>query len=393
MGEVDPPPRKCLYSLMADGPFIAVGGGLAGAAFALELARNGEDVLVLESTAQPKHKVCGEFLSAEVQTLLDYLGLDLKAMGATSVGRFRLAAGNRCAEAPLPFRGAGLSRFRLDQSLLQAAEAAGAEVRRGIAVSSIEPTAGGVTVKTGSRVFRASGAALATGKHNLRAFPRRPSGMVGFKLQLRLQPEALRTLHDVVQILMFDGGYIGACIIEDELVTLCWVMRPALVQRIGPAWHSQAAYFSVQSEMLGDLLAGARPEWDKPIAIAGIPYGYLRRQPIASNIFPLGDQLAVIPSFTGDGMAIAVFSGIAAARAVLAGDSAATFQRRMIRRLRGQFHWAGAVNLLFESTMMHTVSVMGAALLPGAITWIANSTRISGFEEVMAAQGPGRRLL
>jgi flavin-dependent dehydrogenase len=374
-------------------PFIAVGGGLAGAAFALELARHGEDVLVLESTPAPKHKVCGEFLSAEVQTLLNYLGLDLKALGATSVSTFRLVAGHRTAEAPLPFRGAGLSRFRLDQSLLQAAEAAGAEVRRGVTVSTIAPAGAGLTLKAGGHVLRARGAALATGKHSLRAFPRQPSGMVGFKLQFRLRPEALRALHEVVQIAMFDGGYIGACIVEDELVTLCWVMRPALVRRIGAAWSSQAAYFSAQSERLGDLLADARPEWDKPVAIARIPYGYLRREPIAPTIFPVGDQLAVIPSFTGDGMAIALYSGIAAAHAVLAADSAALFQQRMIKRLRGQLHWAGAVNLLFESRMLHKVSVMGAAALPGAVTWIAKSTRISGFDDVIAAAPEGKAIL
>jgi flavin-dependent dehydrogenase len=57
--------------------------------------------------------------------------------------------------------------------------------------------------------------------------------------------------------------------------------------------------------------------------LAAIPYGYLRRQSIAPNLCPLGDQLAVIPSFTGDGIAIALYSGVAAARAFLAGQQAA----------------------------------------------------------------------
>lgn len=381
-----------MYSSMTC-PFITVGGGLAGTAFALELVRNGADVLVLESSAVPKHKVCGEFLSAEVQTLLDYLGLDLKPLGATSAGTFRLVAGNRKAEVPLPFRGAGLSRFCLDHSLLQAAEAAGAEVKRGVTVSSIEPTSSGLLVKAGRHVLRATAGALATGKHNLRPFQRRQGEMVGFKLLLRLRPEASRALEDVVQIAMFDGGYIGASIIEEGLASLCWVMRPALLRRIGASWPSQATYFSSQSEILGDLLTGARPEWDKPIAIAGIPYGYLRRQPIASSIFPLGDQLAVIPSFTGDGMAIALFSGIAAAQAILAGDGAIAFQQRMLKRLKRQFQLASAANLLFESKMMHGLSVMTAALLPGAVAWIAKSTRIGDFEDVMLSRVSGRRVL
>ncbi len=364
-------------------PFIAVGGGLAGGAFALELARNGADVLVLESTAVPKHKVCGEFLSAEAQALLAYLGLDLKSLGATSAGTFRLVAGNRKAEVPLPFRGAGLSRYRLDQGLLHTAEAAGAELKRGMTVSSLEPTSAGLLVKAGKRVLRAEAGALATGKHNLRPFQRTEGGMVGFKLLLRLRPEALQSLEDVVQITMFDGGYVGASIIEEGLVSLCWVMQPALLRQIGPSWPSQTAYFSSQSEILGDLLIGAVPEWDKPISIAGIPYGYLRREPIAPGVFPVGDQLAVIPSFTGDGMAIALYSGIAAAQAILADNSAIVFQQRMLKRLKRQFLLARAANLLFERKITHDLSVMSAALLPSAVVWIAKSTRLRDFEDVM----------
>lgn len=59
---------------MRELPFIAVGGGLAGSAFALELARNGAPVVVLESSHAPHHKVCGEFLSAEAQSLIAYSG-------------------------------------------------------------------------------------------------------------------------------------------------------------------------------------------------------------------------------------------------------------------------------------------------------------------------------
>ena len=60
-------------------PIVAVGGGLAGVAFAIELARSGRRVVVLERTQSPCHKVCGEFLSEEAQDLLASLGLDLRA--------------------------------------------------------------------------------------------------------------------------------------------------------------------------------------------------------------------------------------------------------------------------------------------------------------------------
>ena len=104
---------------------------------------------------------------------------------------------------------------------------------------------------------------------------------------------------------------------------------------------------------------------------------------IAPTIFPLGDQLAVIPSFTGDGMSIALYSGIAAAQAILAAESAQQFQERTINRLRPQFRWAAVSNLLFDTRVLHSFTVRLANALPGLVTLIAQSTRIHGFEDIM----------
>src|ERR1700722_17260053 len=102
-------------------PCIIVGGGLAGAACAIELARDGHHVLVLEKSKTAQHKVCGEFLSVEAQALLAYLGVDIWALGATEINSFSLACGVDFPIVRLPFRAAGLSRFCLDEALLQAA--------------------------------------------------------------------------------------------------------------------------------------------------------------------------------------------------------------------------------------------------------------------------------
>ena len=41
-----------------------IGGGPAGCSAAIIAARNGARVLLLERTRFPRHKVCGEFVSA-----------------------------------------------------------------------------------------------------------------------------------------------------------------------------------------------------------------------------------------------------------------------------------------------------------------------------------------
>jgi hypothetical protein len=79
-------------------------------------------------------------------------------------------------------------------------------------------------------------------------------------------------------------------------------------------------YFARHSETIGDILFEGEPCATKPAAVAQIPFGYVRRAAIADNVFPIGDQLGVIPSFTGDGMCLALSSAMAAARAVLDGS-------------------------------------------------------------------------
>jgi flavin-dependent dehydrogenase len=166
-------------------------------------------------------------------------------------------------------------------------------------------------------------------------------------------------------------------------VSLCWVLHAALLKRIGADWSSQAAYFARESERLRELLHGAEPCWDKPVAIAAIPYGYLRTEAISANILSVGDQLAVIPSFTGDGMAIALYSGIAAAQAILAGEGAVSFQRRLTARLRPQFRFASVVNQLFDRSILSGPAVRLASGLPGLVTWMVQSTRFKGFDDVI----------
>ena len=162
--------------------------------------------------APPHHKVCGEFLSEEAQALLAYLGLDLHGDGRKLDGHVQARGGESLCRgaAPVPRR-RSTPAIASTRRLLDKAEAAGAEVRRGVTVTEVTSGDGEVGVKAGAETLKARAVALSSGKHNLRQFPRAPSDMVGFKLQLRVSASALwRGCKDIVQLMMFDGGYIGA---------------------------------------------------------------------------------------------------------------------------------------------------------------------------------------
>jgi flavin-dependent dehydrogenase len=360
---------------------VVVGGGPAGSAFALELARHGRQVALLERAQTTQHKVCGEFLSRETIELLAYLGVDVGAFGGTPINEFRLVSHENRARIPLPFTANALSRYRLDEALLATAERSGVQVVPGARVAGVECVDGAGVAKTADGTWRGRVVALATGKHSLRPFRRPQGSMVGFKMHLA-SPNAARTLSNVVQLAFFKGGYVGACLVEQSILSIGWVMRPELLHEVGSGWAEQAVFLSKQSSFVAGLLDGASALFQKPVSTAAIPYGFLRTRAIAPTIYPLGDQLAVVPSFTGDGLAIALSSGIAAARAVVAGRPAESFQRAFVSKLRPQFRVAAALGRLLETPTLCGAAVSAARLLPRVAAQMVNATRLRGFEHL-----------
>ena len=117
------------------GPVI-IGGGPAGTAAAIALARAGQAVTLIERNVDTSDKVCGDFLSAEALAMVEGLGVDLSA--ASTISAVRLVHRNRSVTTHLPFAARGLSRRVLDEALLRQAQAGGATVLRGHRVSAIE---------------------------------------------------------------------------------------------------------------------------------------------------------------------------------------------------------------------------------------------------------------
>lgn len=366
---------------------IAAGGGLAGAAFAIAIARGGGRARLVERSAGAHHKVCGEFLSGNAVALLRGLGVDVWQLGACRVERLSLADGAAHATAPLPFVAAGLSRFRLDEALLIAAQAAGVEVMRGVTVDGIDAGGGQVAVQTSRGVLLGDVVALASGKHNVRGVARPAGPMAGFKMQVEPTAQARRAMDGRVQLIAIPGGYGGFCLVEDGVLSIAWNVRREMLRSIGPGWAAQAALLAEAAPAAAELLAGARPLWDKPLAVSGLPYGFLRKDAIARNVYAVGDQMAVIPSFTGDGTALALASGIAAARAALSGESAAEFQRRMARGRAAQFRLATALDYVIARPGLRRAALKGAQWLPAVVTGLVAATRLRGFDDVFAAPG------
>lgn len=114
-----------------------VGGGPAGAAAAITLARAGRDVVLFDKARFPRDKCCGDGLTTGALRLLESLGLERSAVASWYEidDVWVRSPSGRVARFPLP-RGRGVygavaRRVDLDAALLDVARAAGVKVHDG----------------------------------------------------------------------------------------------------------------------------------------------------------------------------------------------------------------------------------------------------------------------
>jgi len=109
------------------------------------------------------------------------------------------------------------------------------------------------------------------------------------------------------------------------LQNLCCVVQQRYLARAGHRWENFLAKMQQDCPHLAMRLAGAEPLLARPIAITHIPYGYVRRT-TENGLYCIGDQAAVIPSFTGDGISIALHTARCAVASYLAEEAHRSFR-------------------------------------------------------------------
>jgi menaquinone-9 beta-reductase len=355
-----------------------IGGGPAGAAVAVHLARAGRSVVLFEKQAGPCDKVCGEFMSAEGARYLAALGISLEKLGAVPITHVQLVRRNDLVTRRLPFAAQSLSRRILDEALLRCAANAGAEVRRGLRVIGLTRGGGDWAVHTGGGTMAsARHAFLATGKHDLKGW-NRPGGaqpdLIALKIYWRLAPAAMARLHGHVELLLFKRGYAGFQPVEGNRANLCLLIRKTEFARAGAKWEGLLKTLVEQCPHLKERLRDATPLQARPLAAAGLPFGFLARE--RTDVWRLGDQAAVIPSFSGDGMSIAFHSAKLAAEYYLRGQTAEAYQSELAMQIAPQLRRALRISRTIVSPAGQRASFAAARLFPGTLSLAARLTRI-----------------
>lgn len=298
---------------------VIIGGGPAGTSAALEACRRGLTVSIWERDRFPRHKVCGEFVSAESLAALEE-EIDLKALHPAVIRRSEfISPRGKVHGFPLPHAARGLSRRRLDEALWRAAAARGAEVHEGEGVRSVEPVTHSGEASKHWEIHSANGIrqpsralAICAGRWwALEGFPgpTRDSGARGGEWLGAKAHFAKLSANDAVEMYYFPGGYCGLAPIEDGLYNACCLVHQGLARddsapAIGDflSWISRISGHSALAERL-------RPGSQVSKTVATAPVEPARRRSDVQGALMAGDAAGFLDPFTGDGISIALQSG------------------------------------------------------------------------------------
>ena len=384
---------------------IVVGGGPAGATAAALLAQAGWRVALIEKTPFPRHKVCGEFISATTWPLLRQLGVadSLLEIAGPLVRRVGVYAGEAMVSAELSAPadrahegGRALGREHLDTLLLQRAAELGADVWQPWTLSAFCANDGGydcTLVEKGRSQTRGLRSRLIIAAHGswesgamptqaVRSAPR-AGDLFGFKAHFT--NSALPV--DLMPLIAFPGGYGGMVHTNGSRVSLsCCIRRDALArcrQRLPRAMagaavlaHIEASCKGVASALSGAILDGA---W--------LSAGPLRtgiRSFGKDGIFAIGNAAAEAHPIVAEGISMAIQSACLLCEQLIARQDrlrytafsshviesvrheyAATWRRNFSRRL----HVAALFAHLFMRPICTRLAAGMLERVPQLLTW------------------------
>jgi flavin-dependent dehydrogenase len=303
---------------------IVVGGGPAGASAALGLLRSGFAVTLVEQRTTIGPRVCGAFLDGEALAHLAWLGLETPVSARAVFVRAIRVTTNRGADHrnPLPAPGLSLPRPVLEEILLNAAEAAGGEIQRGVRAGGHRRDGEGWVLDLPGlrKTVRADLLVRADGRFSGGRLRKEGRGWYGWNATFSkvAQSPGEMSLH------FYPGGYVGIVTFADGTSNLCGLHR-----RTGEAldWERVFAEAWVLNKALRLLMEGSRRE--SPWAGIG-PLPFSRGLRPSDGTFRAGDAAAVGDPFMGEGIGRALGAGPLLHGAILAAgtnaDPVATYE-------------------------------------------------------------------
>jgi len=311
-----------------DADALIVGAGPAGSAAALQLAREGYRVTLVDKAKFPRDKPCGDYCDPGAVQALDQLGClqDVHAAGATVIPGMRVVAQDGTEFSALFPEGYGvlLPRMRLDHVLLQRAASAGAEIVEGFRVDTVTAKPSGVEIRDGSG--RRLTASMLIAADGMRSVTARRLGLYSEMSSARFTVGAYFEIPDATprgELHLGPGFYCGVARFGHGNANVCMALpRDRLKGRTPPQAFADAL---AHLPALAADLAGARRTSE--FRSSG-PVGFRASRVVADRVLLTGDAAMQIDPMTGQGICFALRSGILAAETAARALTTKNFSQR-----------------------------------------------------------------
>lgn len=367
-----------------------IGGGLAGLALSIQLAKLGHSVALFEKETYPFHKVCGEYISLESWGFIESLGLPLSQMHLPIIKKLIVTSPNgNMLHHKLPLGGFGISRFYLDNELKNIAVKNGVAVYEDCKVEDVLFKDVFFELQTSKGIFKSKVCSGTFGKRSnidvkwKRDFvtqkPNKLNNYIGIKYHIKTDfPTDTIALHN------FKDGYCGMSKIEADKYCLCYLTNAAALKKHGSIEALEKNVLH-QNPHLQNIFTNSEMVYTSPLTISQISFA--PKKQVENHLLLSGDAAGMITPLCGNGMSMALHGSKLAAsiihpflqgkisRQQMENDYTRIWKNQFLSRLQvGRF-----IQKTFGKKWMTNAFVTVMKKLPGLTNFLIKQTHGEAF--------------
>lgn len=338
---------------------VIIGAGPAGSAAAIEIAKSGTSVLLIDKSEFPRAKVCGSCLNLRSLSLLRKMGIhDFESrLKAPKIETFYFGADQK--HVSIPFSGCSISREKFDSLLVDEAVKRGTIFLPGVraVLEKTSPSFGTVALQRGETIQKIksrvtliadglSGSALKSG---MNIQPKRLS-RIGIGTIVREGPIFYRP--GTIYMAYGKNSYVGLVRLEDGRIDIAAALRPEQV-KVG---IKENVCFILEEANFPEIKEIENSHW------LGTSFLTRTRKTISGErFFVIGDAASYTEPFTGEGISWALAGGIAVAPLVR--EALLDWSCNLIQKWQHRYH------SLIRRRQMVSKLMMNSLRKPFVVRW------------------------